>query len=145
MKKKRLTFESETPTLDISSLVDVSFLLLVFFLVTSTIQRSEADLSTSLAGEGSRGAQAFSIDINLDKEGIIRVDGEIVDQPGAEVGAPMLIQRLEENVRLAKMTNSPQLAVIVADDVAPHQRLVDIMDALTATEVTTITLNGFRN
>ena len=135
-KKRRLPFE-ETPSLDISSLVDISFLLLIFFLVTSTIQKSEADLTTTLAGEQQSGPSEppQTIDINLEKDGIIRVDGEI---------ATDLLSRLQERANLAKLTDSKQLAVIIADDEAPHQRLVDILDALTAAEIQTITLNGFK-
>ncbi len=42
------TTESMDPALDISSLIDVCFLLLVYFLVTSTIQPRETDLQLQL-------------------------------------------------------------------------------------------------
>ena len=39
---------AKDPELDISSLVDVAFLLLIYFLVTSTLKKDETDLSIVL-------------------------------------------------------------------------------------------------
>ena len=45
-KKKRYRPDGDNdPELDISSLVDVAFLLLIYFLVTSTLRPDETDLS----------------------------------------------------------------------------------------------------
>lgn len=46
--KKYEIEEMEEPSLDISSLIDVSFLLLIYFLVTSTLEPRESDLSMEL-------------------------------------------------------------------------------------------------
>ncbi|MBG7607508.1 MAG: biopolymer transporter ExbD [Verrucomicrobia bacterium] len=51
---KKSHFESDTePQLDISSLIDVCFLLLIYFLVTCTIQPREQDLLMALPTPGS--------------------------------------------------------------------------------------------
>ena len=48
-RRKKYEMEpEEEPTLDISSLIDVSFLLLIYFLITSTLQKKEADLGLTL-------------------------------------------------------------------------------------------------
>ncbi|MBT8038388.1 MAG: biopolymer transporter ExbD [Verrucomicrobiae bacterium] len=44
----------DDPELDISSLIDVCFFLLIFFLVTSTIQQRYIDVLNCLAGAGIR-------------------------------------------------------------------------------------------
>jgi biopolymer transport protein ExbD len=141
MKKNRRLIEDEAPGLDISSLVDVSFLLLVFFLVTSTIQRSEADLASKLGGNPllSDGVEPYMIEIDLDKEGVIRVDGDVVDGAGSSA----LSGRLKEIVELARLADVEPLAVIRADDDAPHQRLIDIVDAMKARGIKDMTLDGF--
>ena len=48
-KRQQLEPEEE-PALDISSLIDVCFLLLIYFLVTSTIKPRESDLGLQLPG-----------------------------------------------------------------------------------------------
>ena len=47
-KKIAEALEDDEPGLDISSLIDVCFLLLIYFLVTTTIQPREQDLRMSL-------------------------------------------------------------------------------------------------
>ena len=48
-RHKKFQVEQEPePELDISSLIDVCFLLLIYFLVTSTITPRETDLGMSL-------------------------------------------------------------------------------------------------
>ena len=46
--KKAQPVEDDEPGLDISSLIDVCFLLLIYFIVTTTIQKKEQDLNMGL-------------------------------------------------------------------------------------------------
>ncbi|MFT6596748.1 MAG: biopolymer transport protein ExbD, partial [Akkermansiaceae bacterium] len=46
--KKMQPPEEDEPALNISSLIDVCFLLLIYFIVTTQIVRKEQELSTSL-------------------------------------------------------------------------------------------------
>ncbi|QQL43946.1 biopolymer transporter ExbD [Sulfuriroseicoccus oceanibius] len=50
---------AQEPGLDISSLIDVSFLLLIYFLVTTTLKPKEVDLGFRLPGEGGGGERRF--------------------------------------------------------------------------------------
>ena len=51
-KRKRYRPDGDNdPELDISSLVDVAFLLLIYFLVTSTLRPDETDLSIVLPSQ----------------------------------------------------------------------------------------------
>jgi biopolymer transport protein ExbD len=50
-RKKYRPEEESDPELDISSLVDVAFLLLIYFLVTSTLRPDETDLSIVLPSQ----------------------------------------------------------------------------------------------
>ena len=57
----------EEPVLDISPLIDVAFLLLIYFLVTTTLQKSEADLSLVLPGVTKEDSREVKIDQMLVK------------------------------------------------------------------------------
>ena len=134
------------PGLDISSLIDVSFLLLIFFLVASTIQRSEADLNTVFATDqpSQPVADPYEIDIRLHTDGRISVDGEVVEPATDSRRVPNLKNRLAEVNQLTDLADfEEKLAIIVADDNARHQRFVDILNALTEARITNITISGF--
>ena len=68
MKKKRRLSPSHAinqptafETLDMSPLIDVSFLLLIFFLTTATLRKAECDLTALLPGD--REAQVAQVEI----------------------------------------------------------------------------------
>ena len=66
-------------------LIDVAFLLLIYFIVTTTLQKSEADLEMALPGVDKVESEAVQIDqmmIRIDSDGGIFVNDEIVDPPG---------------------------------------------------------------
>lgn len=128
----------DDPILDISSLIDVSFLLLVFFLVTSTLTEKEADLSLSIPGCCDGGQFAYEpMRIGIDRYGTISVDGEPVAIDSSNREAPELRQQIQERQNLAQFTNSDLSIRIEAADDARHQRLIDVMNALAARKVTT--------
>jgi biopolymer transport protein ExbD len=71
-KKFQVSMDA-TPELDISSLIDVCFLLLIYFLVTSTIAPRETDLAMSLpaANPGSEQPKIEPMFIRVDAAGVI--------------------------------------------------------------------------
>ena len=58
--KKIQAPEEDEPGLDISSLIDVCFLLLIYFLVTTQIIKKEQELSTALPFHDSLGDSSGS-------------------------------------------------------------------------------------
>jgi biopolymer transport protein ExbD len=135
-----LRVREDAPVLDISSLIDVSFLLLVFFLVTSTLQRIETDLS--LVGNGiSQGSVVdppLEVRIAISASGGVSVDGETVGTDLADHEIRALRQRLAETRELARLTDAEVLVRIDATDDAHHQRLVDVMNALASNHLSHI-------
>jgi biopolymer transport protein ExbD len=68
--KKRTS--SEGPIINVSSLLDVMFILLIFFLATSTLQREEHDIAVNLpenADTGTLSSASRTLVINVRKDG----------------------------------------------------------------------------
>ena len=61
-RHRRRPVEEAEPVLDMSSLIDVSFLLLIYFLVTSTLDPKEADLGMKLPTTETSAANPVEID-----------------------------------------------------------------------------------
>ena len=80
MARRKLAFQetTEEPAIDISSLIDISFLLLLYFMVTSAIQPKEADLGMSIPAQ-----VQTKVPFKLDPI-TIKVDGQGVIWKGAE-------------------------------------------------------------
>lgn len=137
MKRSRDTREEslapDEPALDISSLIDVCFLLLVYFLVTTTIQPREQDLSISIPGPPAGDLVALPPMVIELRQG-----GEVVVNPGdaAEVyesdvssrELPQLRSRLQGLAGFGKR-NLPRVMLRVHDE-ALQQRYIDVINCL---------------
>lgn len=113
--------KKEPPEVNITPLIDVVFLLLIFFMVSTTFQR-EAELSIELPEASSKAlAHEERIEVAIDASGRYYVDGK------------QLLNRQPQTLRqaLKKASEGRQGApvVISADANTPHQSVVTVMDA----------------
>jgi biopolymer transport protein ExbD len=137
----------DEPELSIAPLIDVSFLLLIYFLVTSTLQKREADLGLQLPTENPDSATDVQIDqmtIQVDPEGAIVVNNETLDTDVSSRSLPGLKGKLDEYKRIAELSQSKPLVVVAADDLSKGQRLVDVLNALADADIKYVTLTGFK-
>ncbi|MEM0896850.1 MAG: biopolymer transporter ExbD [Verrucomicrobiota bacterium] len=145
--QRQKQFEPATPGLDVSSLIDVSFLLLVFFLATSSLQKKETDLSMNLPREeiSPQNEEIYPMEIELHADGSISVDEEIVSQDTTNREMPQFDKKLDHLLKLLRSTDQVPVAFVTADDNATHQRLVDIVNTLAKFKITNVAMNGFRD
>ena len=91
---------SKAPQLALTSMLDVIFLLLCFFVTVSVFSQWESEISITLPSAKTAeepGRLPGEIIVNLDKEGAVRVNG-----------APLSLAELED--RLAKISKFISLA-----------------------------------
>ncbi|MGE9268190.1 MAG: ExbD/TolR family protein [Verrucomicrobiales bacterium] len=143
--KKRATQEFQrSEGADVSSLIDVCFLLLIFFLVTSTIVQREQELASRLPSEQSTQPQ------DLDHERILielKDDGNLVINPHQEAEEISLasdqreIPRLTERLRLAQAGGTAPVRVMLkTHDETGYQRFVDVVNCLAGLEIAEVSL-----
>jgi biopolymer transport protein ExbD len=142
--------KDEDPELDISSLVDVSFLLLIYFIITSTLKQSEADLSiiipSNVPSEENDPIDPLSIKVQID--GSILVDDEpveIASDPAVSSQLSALHARLEEYRSLSEQAGDKPMIIIAAEDDGKTQRFIDVVSVLAAVKITNVTMTGFRD
>ena len=130
------------PRLDLAALIDISFLLLVFFLVAAALQRQEADLSVVLPGAEAGGAAVASqverLRIAIDAQGTFRINDQPLTLRPGEQPAEALVVRLRRYAAVAAMSGTePRVAVTCHSDAA-EQRFIDALNACRAAGVTRI-------
>lgn len=143
-KKYEKVDESE-PALDISSLIDVCFLLLIYFLVTSTITPRESDLGMALPAANPSNEQPV-IDpmfIQIEKNGAIYTGvgagRQPMDSDESVRELPLLRSQLEIYSQAAKAANSKPLVQVYADGDASQQRVIDVLNALAGVGINSVT------
>jgi biopolymer transport protein ExbD len=143
--KKYEPVEDIEPGLDISSLIDVCFLLLIYFLVTSTIKAKETDLGMKLPAAMPSDSQPV-IDpmfIKIDATGTIYVgtgnSQQVLDSDPNVRKLPMLTQQLDMYASAARSANSTPLVQLWADSGATQQRVIDVINALASKGIQSVT------
>ncbi|MDA7930033.1 biopolymer transporter ExbD [Akkermansiaceae bacterium] len=114
----------------LAPMIDIVFLLLIFFLVTYQITEQEKDLKVAVptTSEGSQKARvANKIVINLSVDGEITISGEVYTKD-------QLRQKLERIVKAAELANEggadQQPVRIRADRDGRNQQLLELVDEI---------------
>lgn len=152
MARKRFEREEEPgPNLDISSMIDVSFLLICYFLVTTSLQPKEVDVGIRLPSDSAIQEQREQRPLTLK----LNSDGSVVAEPnsnaqslgkaGADYTFPELKSRLETYKTMANQLSAEPFVVLMAEDDANQQDLMNVFNAIYEVGITTVTLSGFRD
>ena len=128
----------DKPEIPIAPLIDAVFLLLIYFMVTSSLEKQEADISFELPGTVE---QEEPLELPDEQIIEIREDGQIVvneynyDAPGAKrlIELQAMLTRLQE----ASVANKTTTQVTIAPDLkTKHSIIIRVMDAVSAAGIT---------
>ena len=127
--------------IDMTPMIDCTFLLLVFFMVGSTLHRQEADISFALPGVAE---QSESVAIPDEQVIEIRSDGAVVlndlqyDDPKS-TDLPELIEMLERFRATAEANKVEAMLTIAPAPDVKQQRVVDVLNACSVAKIKNVT------
>ena len=122
--------------LDITPLIDVVFLLLIYFMVTASLVQKEADLSFMLPVNVPTSEPIklpIEVLIEVSPEGDIVIEGMVIGQGEQTLDA--LVSQLVTLKEAAEASASELIVNILPSDRALHGRIVKVMDACAAASV----------
>jgi len=137
--------EEDKPELSISPLIDVCFLLLIYFLVTTTIKLKEEDTTMQLpsAAPSDEQPEIQPMFIRVEESGAISVGTgsgqEGLDTDPNDRELPLLSQRVELYKTAANAGNSQPLVQVFVENNTPYQRVVDVLNVLSKFEIDKVT------
>jgi biopolymer transport protein ExbD len=110
----------EIPTLNLTSMIDVLFLLIIFFMVATKFDEFERNIDVAVpqvaqAGEGSSPPQPLLVNVFAD--GHVEIDGHTVS-----------LDELVENLSAARAAGNPSV-VIRGDSACPFQHVASALAA----------------
>ena len=124
-------------TVELTPLIDVVFLLLIFFMVsTSFVQNQALNVDLPQANGGAQPSQDLFINVVVQRDGRYEIEGSIAVDTSLQGLAKTLQAVVEKNA--ARRTSLP--VVISADATATHQSVVRVMDACAQVGLTQISL-----
>ena len=131
----------QTVEMQMGPMIDMVFLLLVFFMVSAKPVKQESDINIGLPGTVS---QEEVLDIPDEQRIQIQQNGQIVlnDQPmdsPANAEMPSLLTTLKRFKESADSNKTEALITIDADDAANHERIVQVLNVCARAEITGVT------
>jgi biopolymer transport protein ExbD len=106
--------------INVTPLLDLAFVLLVIFIITTPLMENSVNLVVPTSGEASQSVDPSQVQtISIDKDDVMRMNNEIVDQ-----------ETLEARL-MALHAAKPDAAVVVRPHRdLPIQKFIDVMDIL---------------
>ena len=117
--------------LQIGPLIDVVFLLLIYFIATSSLKRPEGDLGIRLPGSVSQTTQLNMPDeqiIEITPEGVVNLNNRLFNDPEGNDMAE-LVDMLRRYKAASEAAGTKAMVTIQADNDTRHQRVIDVMSA----------------
>ncbi len=141
LSKKRGSGDAKVE-LQIAPLIDVVFLLLIYFMVTASLIKKEGDISFILPARVPQTEEVkvpLEVLIEIDKNGTVILEGLQF------VAADEQLNDLASQVRglkaVAQSQQSPFFVNILPDKNAFHARVINVMDACAAAGVESLTFS----
>ncbi len=115
-------FRREEPSVNLTPLIDVVFLLLIFFMVTTTF-REESEIQINLPQASNKPVEheAQALEVTIDRDGHFFVNQQALINTQLDT--------LKRALRELKSDAGNQSVIVSADANAPHQAVVKAMDA----------------
>lgn len=116
-----------SPSLDLTPVIDMVFLLLIFFLAATTFQQNEREMNVALPSAAAVmpiSAALREIVVNVDEKGAIIVGGK-----------PMQAEELRELIAGAVANNPEQKVSVRGDRKAAYEHIVRVLDTCKAAGV----------
>jgi biopolymer transport protein ExbD len=123
INQKKSKVSDEIPT---ASMADIAFLLLIFFLVTTVFPKDKG-LEVVLPEEGQEVAVSQNNILHL----IVRTDGIVEVQRGESTSRQQMRPEDVETLWRSEVLDNPNLiAAVKTHPDAPHEFMIDVLDAL---------------
>ncbi len=115
----------------IAPLIDIVFLLLIFFMLSATTLKTEADIGFQFPWRSNPTTMHDEQIVEIFADERVILNGQQFDVPGMRQ-MPELTAQLKEYRKISESTGNPSSLTLAVENAASHQRVVDVMNACAA-------------
>jgi biopolymer transport protein ExbD len=134
--KRSSPFDAEIG-FQIAPMIDVVFVIMLFFMVMAGAVKVEKEINTQLPGTADTAAPTDFVDevvINISQEGQVTLNDEPMDDLKSK-DMPQLRATLARAKQSSDAAKSELMVTIVSDSESRYSRAVDVLDILAATQI----------
>jgi biopolymer transport protein ExbD len=124
----------------IAPMIDVVFVIMLFFMVMAGAVKEEKEINTELPGTAETSGPTDFVDevvINISDAGEVTLNDEPMDSATSR-DMPQLRATLMRAKQSSDAAKSQLMITIVSDPEARYSRAVDVLDALAAAQITNV-------
>ena len=135
--------EEDTGTLgfQIAPMIDVVFVIMLFFMVMASSVRVEKELNTKLPGTTETSSAVEFNDeqiVGIAENGEITLNDEPIDSPESK-DLPKFTNTLKRHKQTSDAAKAPVVLTIVSEMNAPYQRTINVLNACAAAKIDNVT------
>jgi biopolymer transport protein ExbD len=143
MTRRRKRKSDDIVEMQMGPMIDMVFLLLVFFMVSAKPVKEESDIQIALPGKQE---QSESLEMPDEQRIIISADGAVIlnDLTLAEPNdrkLPELIVTMKRFKEAADANKVKAMVTLAPSETVPHQRVVDVLNACAVAEIKGVTFD----
>ena len=141
MRRLETNVNDGTVGFQIAPMIDVVFVIMLFFMLMAGSVKVEKELNTRLPGVATTTAPTDFVDeqiISISPQGEITLNDEPFDSPSS-TDLPQLRATLMRLKQAGDAAKSPVLITIVSDPQAKYRRTINVLDALAVAQITSVT------
>ena len=131
----------EDVSFQIAPMIDVVFVIMLFFMVMAGSVKVEKELSSQLPGNAETSTATEFVDeqvISIADNGEVLLNEEPMDTPDSR-DLPQLKITLQKLKAASEQAKSPVLVTVVSEPNAKYSRTIDVLDALSLAGITNVT------
>ena len=124
MRRSRLQESTNESEVDMTPMLDIVFILLIFFIVTTSFVREEGILINRPKAKNSPPTNNTpTVVVQIGETGLVKFNGSFVD-----------IERLSARIESFLSTNQTNSAVVIPHDEVAHEMVVKVLDEIRSFE-----------
>jgi len=138
--KRRIHFDTTTLGFQIAPMIDVVFVIMLFFMVMVGTVKVERELVTKLPSPGDPMVR-FPVDeitIGILEDGTVTLNEESFDSP-RDKSLPTLTQTLRRLATSSANQKQSVLVTIQAEEQASYERVIDVLNSLHQAQIQNVT------
>jgi biopolymer transport protein ExbD len=129
MPRKKYEELNNESDVDMTPMLDIVFILLIFFIVTTSFIKEEGLLVNRPKANKNSASDAPVIVVTISDSGLVSLNGKLVD-----------IERLPARIESFLATNSTNSAVVIPSYDTTHNHVVQVIDKIKTFEHLTVSI-----
>ena len=140
-KRISLDVNAGTVGFQIAPMIDVVFVIMLFFMVMAGAVKRENELNTTLPGNAETSTKTEMVDeiiIAVGEDGTVSLNDEAMDD-AKNAGLPQLTNALARLKVASESSKSPLAVTIASEEQAKYSRTIDVLNACAAAKISNVT------